>query len=126
MRVVADAHFTLRRRVTPAHALTSIEATDALDTLCTDAYRRYDDAPRLVEKVCEDVMEEQVMKLLKVQLLLLLLLLMLMLLILMMMLMLMVFLVVLIFFCKCYIITASSSASSSSSSSALSFPAASL
>lgn len=64
-RVVADAHFTLRRRVTPAHALTSIEATDALDTLCTDAYRRYDDSPRLVEKVCEDMMEEHVMKLLK-------------------------------------------------------------
>ena len=66
-RVVADAHFMLRRRVTPAHALSSIEATDALESLCSDAYRRYDDSPRLVEKVCEDVMEEHVMKLLKVR-----------------------------------------------------------
>lgn len=65
MRVVADAHYVLRRRVTPPHALSSIEATDALDSLCGDSYRRYDDAPRLVEKVCEDLMDEQVMKLLK-------------------------------------------------------------
>ena len=65
-RVVADAHFALRRRVTPPHALSSIEATDALETLCSDSYRRYDDAPNLMEKVCEDMMDGHVMQLLKV------------------------------------------------------------
>ena len=40
VRVVSDAHFVLRRRVTPAHALSSIEATDALEPLCNDVYRR--------------------------------------------------------------------------------------
>ncbi len=65
-RVVADAHFALRRRVTPPHALSSIEATDALESLCSDSYRRYDDAPNLMEKVCDDMMDEHVMQLLKV------------------------------------------------------------
>jgi hypothetical protein len=66
VRVLSDAHFVLRRRVTPAHALSSIEATDVLDTLCSDSYRRYDDSPRLMEKVCEEMMDDHVMSVLKV------------------------------------------------------------
>jgi len=31
------------------------------------SYRRYDDSPRLVEKVCEDLMDSHVMRLLQVR-----------------------------------------------------------
>ena len=36
-------------------------------TLCALSYRRYDDSPRLVEKVCENMMDAHVMRLLQVR-----------------------------------------------------------
>ena len=39
----------------------------SLVTRCALSYRRYDDSPRLVEKVCENMMDAHVMRLLQVR-----------------------------------------------------------
>lgn len=64
-RVVADAHFVLRRTHVGAAANDAYTAADLLEPLCSDAWKRYDDDPRKVDDVCEAIQDEHMDDLVK-------------------------------------------------------------